>query len=166
MLRLFLLLITLFASTSAFSHTEQTSSPFDFNNTIELSGNIDLNKSIALSSSVNLISSDSINQSVIPPLTHATHQPAAPSTKHRSQASEFVQPIRANLLIEHAEQSPDYVLVEELLKSQLDVFADNESQLAQAPPCWFMHFSDNAARLSGWKDSNTLYSSKIDSLLS
>lgn len=160
MLRLFLLLITLFASTSAFSHTEQTSSSFDFNNTIELNGNLDFIKS------VDLINNDSINQSVIPPLTHATQQPATPSTKHRSQASEFAQPIRANLLIEHGEQSPDYVLVEELLKSQLDVFADNESQLAQTPPCWFMHFSDNSARLSGWKDSNTLYSSKIDPLLS
>ena len=160
MLRLFFLLITLLASTSAFSHTEQASSPFDLNNTIALNGNLDF------ISSVNLINNDRINQSVTPPLTHTAHQPLSPSTQHRSQVSEFVQPIRANLLIEHVEQSPDYVLVEELLKSQLDVFADNETQLAQTPPCWFMHFSDSAARLSGWKDSNTLYSSKIDLLLS
>jgi hypothetical protein len=153
LLRLFVLLITLFASASAFSNTEQANTSLSFDNTIELMH-------------VELINSDLINKSAIPPITDAVQKPATPSTHHRSQATEFAQPVRANLLVEHIEQSPDYVFVEELLKNQLDVFADNETQLAQVPPCWFMHFSDNAARLSGWKDSNTLYSSKIDSLLS
>jgi hypothetical protein len=171
LLRLFFLLITLFASTSAFSNTEQTGSCFAFDNPIELSRDVNINECVDVVNAAHLdnndkvINSPKINKSVSPPLTHTAHQPAAPSTQHRSQASEFAQPIRANLLIEHIEQSPDYVFVEELLASQLNVFADNESQLAQVPLCWFMQFSDNTARLSGWKDSNTLYSSKIDTLL-
>ncbi len=147
MFRIFALLITLFASTSAFSEEDTNNLSLQFANTIELSG------------------SDKINShgdlSVITSLSEAENTPLQPLSENHSKSIDFAQPIRASLLTSNLNQTPEYTLVYELLTAQLDVFANHESTLAQEPPSWFMNFSDNSSRLSGWKDSNSLYTSKV-----
>ena len=145
MFRIFVLLITLFASSSVFSGTDQANLSLHTANTIELTAD-----------TTNLES----ELSDTTPLSSVDNTPQHPLSENHSQSLDFSQTIRANLLTHKLPQTPEYVLVYELLSVQLDVFADHEDSLAKAPTVWFMHFSDSSSRLSGWKDSNSLYSAK------
>lgn len=149
MIRILAILITLFISTSAFSDI------VEFNDTSPSLNSVVLNSDKVTSNENNTIISLLDNESSEIELT-----PLQPQSENHSKSIDFVQPIRASLLTNNINQTPEYILVYELLTAQLDVFANNENRLAQISPAWFMNFSDNSARLSGWKDSNSLYSSK------
>lgn len=87
--------------------------------------------------------------------------PLAPISKRLSKSIDFAYPNRLNLLNNQQQHVPEYILVYELLTAQLDVFANRESTLAQSPVPWFMNYSESSSRLSGWKESNSLYASKV-----
>ena len=114
---------------------------------------------------IELSSSDKVNLhdpfSFISTVSEADNTPLQPLSENQTKSLDFAQPIRASLLTDNLEQTPEDVLLYELLSAQLDVFANHESALSQAPPAWFMVFSDNSSRISGWKDSNSLYTSKV-----
>ncbi|WP_372880571.1 hypothetical protein [Psychromonas sp.] len=150
-MRIFLLLITLFASTSAFAEKEQQNLSWQSANTIALISSTKVNSHLDLT--------------VISSVSAADNTQLHPLSESHSKSIDFAQPIRATIrasvLTSNLNQTPEYILVYQLLTAQLDVFANHESRLAQEPPPWFMNFSDNSSRLSGWKDSNSLYTSKI-----
>jgi len=144
------MLITLLVSVSAFSGVIEVNDTWPSSNDIVLSSD-------------KVISNDNnrVNPLLDNTLSEVDNSPLQPQSQNHSKALDFAQPIRASLLTNNLNQTPEYVLVYELLSAQLDVFADHETRLAQSPPAWFMQFSDNSTRLSGWKESNNLYASKV-----
>lgn len=149
MFRIVAMLITLFLSTSAFSDVVENNLSVLQAKSIELmSDNQSFNKAI----------SDSyvLEKEII----ESKDSPLQPTSEQQSESIDFITPLRANLLNYKQFQSPDYIFVYALLISQFDIFENNESALAQAPPAWFMSFSGNSSRLSGWKESNSLYTAK------
>lgn len=149
MFRIVAMLITLFLSTSAFSDVVENNLSVLQAKSIELmSDNQSFNKAI----------SDSyvLEKEII----ESKDSPLQPTSEQQSESIDFITPLRANLLNYKQFQSPDYIFVYALLISQFDIFENNESALALAPPAWFMSFSGNSSRLSGWKESNSLYTAK------
>jgi len=143
------MLITLFLSTSAFSGVVENNLSVPQAKSIELmSHNQNLNKAI----------SDSyvLEKEII----ETKDSSLQPTSEQQGESIDFITPLRANLLNYKQFQSPDYIFVYALLIAQLDIFENNESALAQSPPAWFMSFSGNSSRLSGWKESNSLYTAK------
>lgn len=151
MFRTCLLLLTLFASlfasTSAFAASEQTKLSLPLANTIQQC------------CGENVTHIENLNVFQIPPET--SNKPLIPISQRLSKSIDFAYPNRLNLLNHQQQQPPEYIQVYELLTEQLDVFADRESILAQSPIPWFMHYSESSSRLSGWKETNSLYASKV-----
>ncbi|GLS89234.1 hypothetical protein GCM10007916_03010 [Psychromonas marina] len=149
MFRIVAIFITLFLSTSVFSDVVENNLSVPQAKSIELmSDNQNLN--MAISDSYVLETE----------LIETKDSSLQPVSDQQGELIDFITPLRANLLNYKQFQSPDYIFVYALLTAQLDIFENNENTLAETPPAWFMSFSGNSSRLSGWKESNSLYTAK------
>lgn len=147
MLRLYILLITLFVSFSAFSGTEQHNLSLPLANAITMSD----------SDQMNILDNSVADEQ----LSETDNSPLPPVSENHSKSIDFIQPIHFNQLNNKQQPAPEYVLLYELLIEKTNEFANLESVLSTPPVAWFMSYANSDSRLSGWKDSNSQYASKV-----
>ncbi len=94
-------------------------------------------------------------------LSETDNSPSQPASENHSKSIDFVQPMHINQLNNKQQPSPEYVLIYELLIEKTNEFANLESTLSTPPVAWFMSYANSDSRLSGWKDSNSQYASKV-----
>ncbi len=87
--------------------------------------------------------------------------PLQPISKNQSQTIDDALPSRHHLLSNAQRTLPEYTLIYEFFTNELNLTAELTVQQASPPPPWYINFSDNRTKISGWKDSNCLYSACI-----